>query len=64
MLRTTIPQYILKEQLSTKPETLTEYLKSHRCTPAERQAWNRATGPGTKAGTAPKTVAELRARLS
>lgn len=48
------------DQTVREAKSLTSYLRFD-ATPAEKAAYERATRPGTKAGTAPTTPAQLQA---
>ncbi len=67
MIPNSIPKLLnkqtrLNKQTIREEGSLTTYLKT-KATPEEKQAYNRASLPGTKAGSAPKTIAQLRALL-
>lgn len=69
MLPNTITPDLLKKQTRLNQQTireagsLTTYLKE-RATPEERDAYRRATPVGGKAGTAPRTIPQLRALVA
>lgn len=68
MLPTIMPAHMLKQQTRLNKQTireagsLTTYLKE-KATPEEKAAYNRAWKVGSKAGSGPRTIADLRAYI-
>lgn len=66
MIPSLIPPHTFAKQTrlskiaSREAGSLTTYLRE-KATPEEKDRYNRSTQPGSKAGTAPRTIAQLKA---